>query len=352
MLAYTSGRLHLYVRDLHDNYGDVVRIAPDEISYRDEAAWKDIYGRTSNFGKDMRFYQSSKKAPSIAVAPEGVHRRQKKAILRAFSDSAMREHERVLLPYVEMLVEKLGERCVGAAAIEGDRNDGEYVDMTEWFNYVIFDFMSHELFGKPLGCLDQASYHPWVEVLFGTVKAWAYLAIPKFFPSAARILKPLVLFLSRDSLGHRDTKYRALSAHIPTKGEETKPVFMAHVQNSSSNDPDTVLLPDELLPNYSFLMMAGSETTATLLSGCTFYLLRHLHSYKRLASEVRERFSKPTEITLSSLASLSYLHSVITETLRLYPPVPLGMPRVIPAGGATISGRYVPEKVCKFYLYN
>jgi cytochrome P450 len=346
MLAYTSGRLHLYVRDLHDNYGDVVRIAPDELSYRDEAAWKDIYGRTSNFSKDMRFYQSSKKAPSIAVAPEGVHRRQKKAILRAFSDGAMREHERVLLPYVEMLIEKLGDRCARDGHLD------EYVDMTEWFNYVIFDFMSHELFGKPLGCLAEASYHPWVEVLFGTVKAWAYLAIPKFFPSMARVLKPLVLFLYRDSLGHRDTKYRALSAHIPTKGEETKPVFMGHVQNSNVNDPDTVLLPDELLPNYSFLMMAGSETTATLLSGCIFYLLTHSASYQRLTSEVREQFSKPTEITLSSLASLPYLYSVITETLRLYPPVPLGMPRMIPAGGATISGRYVPEKVCEFYLYN
>jgi cytochrome P450 len=291
----------------------------------------------------MRFYQSSKKAPSIAVAPEGVHRRQKKAILRAFSDAAMREHERVLVPYVEMLIDKLGER----AERDGERD--EYVDLTEWFNYVIFDFMAHELFGKPLGCLAQASYHPWVEVLFGTVKAWAYLAIPKFFPSMAMILKPLVLFLCWDSLGHRDTKYRALSAHIPKQGEETKPVFMAHVQNSNVNDPETVLLPDELLPNYSFLMMAGSETTATLLSGCTFYLLRHPHSYQRLCDEVRGRFSVSSEITLTSLASLPYLQSVITEALRLYPPVPLGMPRVIPAGGATISGRYVPEKVCRTY---
>ncbi|KAF3384734.1 Versicolorin B desaturase [Penicillium rolfsii] len=338
ILAYTQGRLHLYVRDLHEDYGDVVRIAPDELSYRDEAAWKDIYGRSSKVSKDMRFYQSSKKAPSIAVAPEGVHRRQKKAILRAFSDGAMREHERVLLPYVDMLIDKLGERC----AREG--HEGEYVDMTEWFNYAIFDFMSHELFGKPLGGLAEASYHPWVEVLFGTVKAWAYLAIPKFFPSATCILEWVVRFICRDSLTYRDTKYRALSAQIPTQGKETKPVFMSHVQNSSSSDPDTVLLPDELLPNYSFLMMAGSETTATLMSGCTFYLLKHAASYQRVCHEVRESFSAPTEITLSSLATLPYLNSVITETLRLYPPVPLGMPRVIPAGGAIISGRYVPEK--------
>lgn len=339
IIAYTQGRLHLYVRTLHEQYGDVVRIAPDELSYRDDQAWKDIYGRSSNFAKDMRFYQSSKKAASVAVAPEVIHRRQKKAILRAFSDSALRDHELVLLPYVDMLIEKLGQRCAGKADEEG------YVDLTKWFNYVIFDFMAQELFGKPLGCLEEASYHPWVEVLFGTVKAWAYLAIPKFFPSTAILLKPLVLFLCRDSLGHRDTKYRALSGHIPKGDEQKKPVFMAHVQNSSRNDPEVVLLPDEMLPNYSFLMMAGSETTATLLSGCTFYLLKHPYSYQRLTSEVRQCFSAPTEIVLSSLAALPYLHSVITETLRLYPPVPLGMPRTTPPGGAMISGGYVPEKV-------
>lgn len=87
-------------------------------SNRDEQAWKDIYVRSSNFAKDMRFYQSSKKAASVVVAPEVIHRRQKKAILRAFSDSALRDHERVLLPYVDVLIEKLG------AAVRGEGGGG------------------------------------------------------------------------------------------------------------------------------------------------------------------------------------------------------------------------------------
>ncbi|KAL4984139.1 cytochrome P450 [Aspergillus falconensis] len=284
----------------------------------------------------MRFYQSSKKAPSIAVAPDTIHRRQKRAILRAFSDSALRDHEQILQPYVDTLVEKLHCRCVASP--------DSYIELTKWFNYVIFDFMAHELFGESLHCLDEASYHPWVEVLFGTVKAWAYLAIPKFFSPVAVVLKPLVVYICRDSLGYRDTKYRALSAQIlkRTVHDRKRPDFMTHVQ--SGNDPDSLLLPEELLPNYSFLMMAGSETTATLLSGCTFYILQNRDSYRRLVAEVREQFSAPAEISLSSLATLPYLRLVITETLRMYPPVPLGMPRVVPAGGAIISRRYVPEK--------
>jgi cytochrome P450 len=182
-------------------------------------------------------------------------------------------------------------------------------------------------------------------MLFGTVKAWAFLSIPKIFPSAAMLLKPFVPFLCRNSLGYRDMKCRALSEHVQKGREQNKPIFMTHVQNSSRNYPETVLLAAEMLPNYSFLMMARSETTATLLSRCKFYLLKYPHSYQRLTSEVRQRFSAPPEINISSLAALPYVHTVITETLRLYPQVPLGMPRSIPAGGAIISGRYVPEKV-------
>lgn len=65
---------------------------------------------------------------------------------------------------------------------------------------------------------------------------------------------------------------------------------------------------------------------------------------------MRQRFSLPSQINYSSLAGFPYLHSVITEALRLYPPVPLGMPRTIPAGGAIISGRYVSEKVLHVLL--
>lgn len=35
-----------FIHSLHEKYGSVVRIAPDELSYTDAQAWKDIYGYT------------------------------------------------------------------------------------------------------------------------------------------------------------------------------------------------------------------------------------------------------------------------------------------------------------------
>jgi cytochrome P450 len=92
------------------------------------------------------------------------------------------------------------------------------------------------------------------------------------------------------------------------------------------------------------LIMAGSETTATAFCGLTYYLCRNPEVYQKLKDEVRGRFKTADEITGHS-ATFPYLTAVINETLRIYPPVPIAMPRVTPKGGAIVAGVFVPEDV-------
>lgn len=86
--------------------------------------------------------------------------------------------------------------------------------------------------------------------------------------------------------------------------------------------------------------LAGSETTATTLSGLTYYLSRNPRVYKLLTGEIRSSFSAYNELTGLSTAKLPYLNAVIEEGLRIYPPVPIGMPRVSP--GETVDAYYLP----------
>lgn len=121
----------------------------------------------------------------------------------------------------------------------------------------------------------------------------------------------------------------------------TRPDFFSPVlKNLESGDKG--LSRAEMISNSITIMTAGSETTATLLSGLTYLILQHPHIYNQLVSEIRERFDSPEEITFDALTKLDYTIAVIQEALRFYPPAPTGFPREVPEGGDTVSGYHVP----------
>lgn len=99
--------------------------------------------------------------------------------------------------------------------------------------------------------------------------------------------------------------------------------------------------------NHPSLIIAGSETSATVLSGCIYYLCRHPTIMDRLVKEIRGTFTADSDINFSKTPTLSYLAAVIEETLRMYPPVVTGLARVPPADGETVDGHFVPEGVSR-----
>jgi cytochrome P450 len=102
--------------------------------------------------------------------------------------------------------------------------------------------------------------------------------------------------------------------------------------------------------NSSTLIVAGSETTATILAGVTYLLARNPEVLKKLTDEVRSSFQHESEITVQGVARLPYLLSVLDEALRMYPPVPVSIPRVMNPQGGMVGGHYLPPKVSTFYV--
>lgn len=104
----------------------------------------------------------------------------------------------------------------------------------------------------------------------------------------------------------------------------------------------------EIISTSRVLLTAGSETTATFLSGATTLLLKHPAALHRVQSEVRNAFKNAEDITLRSVSTsslLPYLEAVIQESLRCYPSIPATLPRRTGPEGATIDGRFVPGNV-------
>lgn len=116
---------------------------------------------------------------------------------------------------------------------------------------------------------------------------------------------------------------------------------MAYVLRHNDEKGMSVLATEATL---RVLVVAGSETTATALSGIIRSLLLNPATMERATEEIRRSFQHASEICANRVTELMYLGCVI-EGLRLCPPVAIGMPRVVPIGGAEVSGHWLPGGV-------
>ena len=107
---------------------------------------------------------------------------------------------------------------------------------------------------------------------------------------------------------------------------------------------DRSMTADEIGENSNILIVAGSETTAFLLSGTTYYLLKYRETYKKLVTEMRSACEKESDINLTAVSSLKYLLACLDEGLRLHPPVPSALGRDVSWEAMRLKGTSFPNR--------
>jgi cytochrome P450 len=322
--------------DLHKRYGKVVRIAPDELSFSSGDAWKQIYGNQQGRPqrpKDKRFYtDSSTGTPNIILGSDKEHSRFRRILSHAFSETALRAQESLMQKYVNLMIQRLHENAARGAPL----------DMVEWYNFTTFDMIGDLTFGQPFGCLENSKYHSWVAMIFGNIKLAPYLNATKRVPGLQNLLSH---FLPKELVAQRQEHHRLTNDIVQKRLSQGngRPDFMSEILKH--NDPKTGMNAAELVEHAEILIIAGSETTATLLCGVTYYLLRNPHVLQKLAKEIRDAFITEEEINITAINGLEYTLAVLNEGLRMYPPVPSGLPRLIKTNGGIIGGSWVPAGV-------
>lgn len=334
------GRLDWSVKRFHEQYGDVVRFSPDELSFVGEQAWKDIYGaRDPPLAKDPTWYsvaKSSDQANSIFNADHANHMRIRKELSYAFSEKALREQEEGLKRYVDLLIDKLHEASANRAPL----------DMLKWYNFTTFDLIGDLALGKSFDCLKNNTYHDWVSNIFRSIKIGPFARTLATYTNAQRVMR----LLAPTSVKKARAKHEAYVAiHAQERIDRGivsgRRDFIHHIiSNKDSTNPVT---NREIAANCNFLILAGSETTATALSGLTYYLLSNPRTMKKCVDEIRAAFEREADIDfVNATARLPYTQAAISEALRMYPPGPSIFPRRTSATGVTnIAGYLVPPWV-------
>ncbi|OJD30274.1 cytochrome p450 [Diplodia corticola] len=331
-----KGTVSYKVHDLHQKYGPVVRIAPDELIYINPEAWKDIYGHRNGVEENKkhpsRDNEPEGQSPTIINAEKAHHSTLRRLLSHSFSEKSMKDQEPVIRSYIDLLIERLRE--VAKA------DDPKGTDIVRWYNFTTFDIIGHLAFAESFGCLQNAEYHPWVAFMFSVIKFSTMMAaLKRVSPQLAALLQnfiPARVRQQRLNL-YRMTDELALRRANGPEPEYTD--FMTHLLAATKSNKIT--MPD-VLAQTPILVIAGSETTATLLSGGTFHLLTNPRVYARLTAEIRERHQSQDDITMASTSDCKYLLAFFDEALRMYPPAANNLSRVTPPQGATIAGKWVP----------
>lgn len=147
--------------------------------------------------------------------------------------------------------------------------------------------------------------------------------------------------LIEEHANHRKAAARATSDH-----GHAEPVkdFVDVFLDMAETDTTGVKISRENIKALLFDMFAGAiDTTSSTLEWAMSELLRHPLAMKRLQDEIDSVVGENRNVNESDLASMKYLHFVVKETLRLYPPVPIALPHES-LEAAIVGGYYIPKK--------
>ncbi|KAK8088284.1 hypothetical protein PG997_003245 [Apiospora hydei] len=360
-LAYFRGVDVYWLNRLHQRYGPVVRFGPTDLSYTAAEAWQDIHG----FAKGQ---PENPKAPEFSVQPvNGVpsmltatfedHARVRKAFSPAFSERALRAQEPLFensklgspkrqgqantcCEIIDLLAQKIGE--LG--------KDQQPLELTRLLNFTTFDIMAELCFGSPLGLLEKNEFSPWVASVFQGVKMLPIVSMICYYP----LLNALFTHFEPKSVTEQRVthcKHSADRVDQRLREGSNQPDVWTLVSEDTEKS-DTKLSLKEMHSNAELFMLAGSETTgtilksmlishkATLLSGVMYLLLKDAAAMLRLSQELPDRRGnhvfRPFYLALPQCLSEGSATSIPTSADRL--------PRVVPEGGKSILGRWVPPE--------
>jgi cytochrome P450 len=150
-----------WMTKLHREYGSAVRFAPNDLSYSDGRAWRDIClvpkGRKEN-GKEVEFHAPPANGVPNLIAQNDVahHAAVRRVFSAAFSEKALKAQESLFQKYADLMV------------VRG--READKVNMAELLNFTTFDIMAEFAFGESLHLLEKNQYSQWVATVFDTLK--------------------------------------------------------------------------------------------------------------------------------------------------------------------------------------
>ncbi|OTA93459.1 hypothetical protein M434DRAFT_21441 [Hypoxylon sp. CO27-5] len=307
--SWTTGRYPHILEEAHRKYGNIVRIAPNELSFATIQAHRDIYSTPSKtkkpFLKCGRFYNNGDVSNIFYELDPVEHGKMRKILASGFSGSAMKTHEHIIHQYVDMFVRKIGELT----------------------------------FGESFNAVATGQTHFWITILADSAHA---AILPSFVRKAPVLVLVVPFMLSLSAL-------RNLKKHYTYTLETVRRRLNRASSSSAERDLFTPVIEQgdgiadetQLVSLAQAMVIAGADTVTTAMTTALYFLSTRPDCLAKLQAEVRALTYE--QLNGVELPHLRYLNAVIEESMRCFPPIAFGLPRVSP--GEFVDGQFIPQGV-------
>lgn len=193
-------------------------------------------------------------------------------------------------------------------------------------------------FGKSFNMLNSGEEHYAIKLLHENARPAGILGpIPWFLLTASKIpfaTGEVKRFLSYSEKCVEERKtMKVCEPDIMSYILEAEPTF------SDPHKEHLLLVGDGRL-----IIVAGSDTIAATFTHIFYYLAKDPSQVQRLRAELKNAPSGD-EFSIQALQGLDHMNGVISETLRLHPPVPGGVYRDSPKEGIQVGDHFIPGEV-------
>lgn len=321
---------------LHRQHGKLLRIGPNHVSISDPAAIPIVYSTSPPWQKGPSYYGaipvSKKRAvPSIIAMDESQHTAVRKSVGRAFITNSLLDYEHAIEATCKELIEVLTKN--------------PNTDIGLWLQFFAMDMITRIAFSETLGLLGKGGdIDGTLEAVVGRFDHWGHWGA---MPEADFLLNKSRIATFLRGVGDSPLArvgMAKLQARMNDPNKAGYKDLCSKFLEGQAKHPDLVR-QDEVLGIIMSTIGAGADTTAGTLTYTLYFLSKHPEVKSRIMDEITENFREGTLSTVpkwQDVNKMPYLEAVLMESMRLLPIPAWGLDRIVPDGGATIAGTFIP----------
>ncbi|KAE8409388.1 cytochrome P450 [Aspergillus pseudonomiae] len=348
---WKDGKLIEHATELHDLYGPVIRISPNELHFRSVAAYHDIYSAKFQGTKDPDYYEHLGQSTALFGLVDPI---QHGARFRLVAHLFSKRHFDSLTARINAHISRFSQLLSLSA------QNQEICNLSFGFRSVALDIVNDFIFGdlphkfrqlknetflEPLavGTYDAMNWWIWLSRNYPTLlsliqkmpSSWLQSMTHAF--EAPKIVVELVTSMVDDALTVRPKDWHERFFYCIVHGLEGQ----NRNGSESASVPSSVLV-EEVMGT----MLGGVIDIANILPYGAFQLSQSPQLQDRLYEELRGAWTNITDPIpdYETLCTLPLLNGLVKESVRLTHGVISGPPRAVGPLGAVIDGYSVPPK--------